>query len=89
MTKWIALNFGDDGLKRVFKRVFKQLKPGGRFVFEPQSKRKYGKRTMIPEIEQNYKSLKFWPKHYINFLMSIGFCHYEALETPLVSMLGK
>ena len=36
-SKWIQLNYGDDGLKRTFKKIFSQLKPGGRLLFEPQT----------------------------------------------------
>jgi 7SK snRNA methylphosphate capping enzyme len=90
LTKWIHLNFGDAGLMRFFKRVYRQLKPGGRFVFEPQSSRGYRKRsTMVSEMEANYKSIKMWPDTFAQFLLSIGFVHYEALDTPLVRSLGK
>ncbi|KAI6191316.1 RNA methyltransferase [Aphelenchoides bicaudatus] len=88
ITKWIHLNWGDAGLQRFFKRVYRQLKPGGRFVFEPQSSRGYRKRAkMTEEINKTYKTIKFWPESYVSFLMSIGFCHYEALDTPLVQLL--
>ena len=35
-TKWIHFNWGDDGIKRLFKRAYDSLSPGGVFVLEAQ-----------------------------------------------------
>lgn len=47
VTKWVHLNWGDDGLKRMFKRIFKQLRPGGRFILEAQQWDSYRKKHSL------------------------------------------
>ena len=47
LTKWIHLNWGDAGVKRMFKRIFIQLRPGGCLILEPQSWASYSKKSKM------------------------------------------
>lgn len=47
ITKWIHLNWGDTGIKRMFHRVYLHLRPGGTFILEPQSWNSYLKKSKL------------------------------------------
>lgn len=84
LTKWIHLNWGDDGLKRMFRRIFLHLHPGGRLILEPQPWSTYQKKSkMTPQIFENYKSIRFKPEHFNEYLLrDVGFKSCEFLGTP-------
>ncbi|XP_075249911.1 7SK snRNA methylphosphate capping enzyme-like isoform X1 [Convolutriloba macropyga] len=81
VSKWIHLNFADDGLKRCFNRVFKQLKSPGIFLFEPQPFESYKKkRKLTPEISQTFQNIQFLPKDFDQYLKDIGFRYSMVLN---------
>lgn len=85
VSKWIHLNFGDDGLKRAFKRMYKQLKDGGTLVLETQDWKSYKRRkTLTPEINAHYKQIQLFPKLFHDYLLSseIGFESSYQIELP-------
>ncbi|XP_072114400.1 7SK snRNA methylphosphate capping enzyme-like isoform X1 [Mobula birostris] len=91
LTKWIHLNWGDDGLKRMFKRIYRHLRPGGIFILEPQPWSSYGKRRKLTEtIYRNYYKIIFKPDQFTSYLLSpeVGFSSYELVGTPQSTSKG-
>lgn len=83
VTKWVHLNWGDAGLKRLFQRVYKHLRPGGLFILEPQPWNSYGKRKKLTEtIFKNYHSIRLKPDQFSSYLTTeVGFSSYELIGT--------
>ncbi|XP_038861746.1 7SK snRNA methylphosphate capping enzyme-like [Salvelinus namaycush] len=90
VTKWVHLNWGDGGLKRLFHRVFRHLRPGGMFILEPQPWITYGKRKKLTDsIFRNYHSIRLKPEQFSTYLTSeVGFSSYELIGTPNSSSRG-
>lgn len=84
VTKWIHLNWGDSGLKRFFRRIFYNLKPGGRLVLEPQGWPSYSKRRKLTKrIFENYKNIRLFPEKFNDYLLhEVGFSTSEKMVTP-------
>ncbi|KAB1200581.1 putative RNA methyltransferase At5g51130 [Morella rubra] len=50
VTKWVHLNWGDEGLITLFSKVWRLLLPGGVFVLEPQPWKSYENNRLVSEI---------------------------------------
>ena len=90
-TKWMHLNFGDEGLKRAFKRMFAQLRPNGTLILEPQGIASYSKKAkkINAVTRENYVNMKFKPDQFAEYLLNdVGFTGGEIIGTPQHSALG-
>ncbi|XP_067411196.1 7SK snRNA methylphosphate capping enzyme [Emydura macquarii macquarii] len=91
LTKWVHLNWGDDGLKRMFKRIYRHLRPGGLLLLEPQPWSSYGKRKNLTEtIYRNYYRIKLKPDQFTSYLTSpeVGFSSCELVARAQNSSKG-
>ena len=83
VTKWVHLNFGDDGIRQLFARVHEELEPGGVLVLEAQtidSYRKAFKKVGIGAVCVPLASIQMLPDAFDNYLTTtLGF---EALALP-------
>ncbi|XP_035482410.1 7SK snRNA methylphosphate capping enzyme [Scophthalmus maximus] len=90
VTKWVHLNWGDSGLKRLFKRVYRHLRPGGMFILEPQPWESYVRRKKLTDnISRNYQSIRLKPDQFSSYLTTeVGFASFEHLGAPKCSIRG-
>ncbi|XP_054285435.1 7SK snRNA methylphosphate capping enzyme-like [Macrosteles quadrilineatus] len=90
ITKWIQLNWGDAGLKRAFKRMFAQLRPGGVLILEAQTWSSYKrKRNLTPETWKNYHAMELFPHHFSQYLLTeVGFSKCEVMGAPVHPVKG-
>ncbi|KAK5645495.1 hypothetical protein RI129_006795 [Pyrocoelia pectoralis] len=85
ITKWIHLNWGDAGIKQAFRRMYAQLRPGGKLILEPQNWASYkGKKKLTEKIYKNYNSIQLFPETFTQYLLSneVGFAKSEILGFP-------
>lgn len=76
VTKWIHLNYRDDGLKRFFRRMYNHLNDGGLLILEVQPFDNYHRKKKLSDrLRSNFNSIKFKPDHFDDFLLSdqVGF----------------
>ncbi|CAI9100403.1 OLC1v1037398C1 [Oldenlandia corymbosa var. corymbosa] len=85
VTKWIHLNWGDDGLITLFSKVWKLLQPGGVFIVEPQPWTSYSKNRLVSEAAtENYQNIEIGPGDFQEILLDkIGFRRVEHINPSL------
>ena len=70
ITKWIQLNWGDEGLLKFFQKCYDVLAPEGCLLLECQSFESYRKKRNIhPEIKKNYDAIKIKPDKFREILI--------------------
>jgi len=79
-TKYIHLNFGDQGINALFLKVYHQLESGGLFILEPHQWKSYKKeKSRCPQFREMCDSvIKLKPGLFLRYLKEIGF---ELLQT--------
>ncbi|KAF7819787.1 putative RNA methyltransferase At5g51130 [Senna tora] len=85
VTKWVHLNWGDDGLLTLFAKIWKLLQPGGILVLEPQPWKSYESNRLVSETTaMNYHNIMFRPEQFQEILLDkVGFRTVEDITSGL------
>ncbi|KAF8621772.1 hypothetical protein AX15_007508 [Amanita polypyramis BW_CC] len=82
LTKWVHLNAGDAGIRRLFRRAHSVLRPGGKLVLESQPWETYAKARRTHEhLRETAKRIELRPEDFPGVLRAIGFDVPQHLGT--------
>ena len=83
ITKWIHLNWGDEGILNFFRKCYNILCSGGVLFLEFQLFSSYRKKRNIhKDIRENYDNIKLKPKEFKQILLDeIKFTRVEELKS--------
>ncbi|XP_066353160.1 probable RNA methyltransferase At5g51130 [Miscanthus floridulus] len=86
VTKWIHLNWGDDGLVTLFVKIWRLLRPGGVFIMEPQPWSSYKNNRLVSEVaKENFNTICIYPETFREILLDkIGFRSVELIADRFV-----
>eukprot|EP00928_Gymnodinium_smaydae_P031903 TRINITY_DN23263_c0_g1_i1.p2 TRINITY_DN23263_c0_g1~~TRINITY_DN23263_c0_g1_i1.p2 ORF type:complete len:161 (+),score=40.55 TRINITY_DN23263_c0_g1_i1:124-606(+) len=74
VTKWVHFAHGDEGVRRLFRRLWRRLRPGGLLVLEPQEWSSYKKkRHLTREIRETVAAIELRPESFASELEAFGF----------------
>eukprot|EP01136_Pigoraptor_vietnamica_P005365 Opistho-1_new@36877 len=89
VTKWIHLNWGDDGIRELFSRVFEALRPGGVFVLEAQPWRSYKRRKGLNDTTRaNHAAVQLRPDAFKTHLTEVVGFEYAGTRDPVAPTKG-
>ncbi|KAG0476080.1 hypothetical protein HPP92_012921 [Vanilla planifolia] len=85
VTKWIHLNWGDDGLVTLFVKIWRLLKAGGILVLEPQPWSSYKRNRLVSETtKRNFSSIDIHPRLFREILLDkVGFRSADTITNGL------
>jgi SAM-dependent methyltransferase len=83
VTKWVHLNWGDEGLICLFAKIWQIMRPGGILLLEPQPWKSYERKRLVSEVAvENFREIVFKPDAFRDILLDkIGFRSMEMIST--------
>ena len=83
LTKWVHLNYGDEGIKKMFKKIKMALSKGGILILEIQKFKSYNKKIKeFSRFKEIYPTISFRPEEFESYLLNeLGFKKLANLGT--------